>query len=115
MSSLNTKCLFQKLRKLEEKRVRYLSHLDNYRLKIHNCNGINKDTFNYLFPQDPRMVRFYLLPKIHKAGNPGRPIVSGNDLIIPPLFTSDTPIGFSWTDAYLYLVTIFSPFLDPAP
>ena len=31
MSSLNTKCLFQKLRKLEEKRVRYLSHLDNYR------------------------------------------------------------------------------------
>ena len=27
----NTKCLFQRLRKLEEKRVRYLSHLDNYR------------------------------------------------------------------------------------
>ena len=31
MSSLNTKCLFQKLCKLDEKRVRYQSHLDNYR------------------------------------------------------------------------------------
>ena len=33
---------------------------------------------NSLIPQDPRTARFYLLPKIHKAGNPGRPIVSGN-------------------------------------
>ena len=47
-------------------------------VKIHNCNGINKDMLNYLIPQDPRTARFYLLPKIHKAGNPGRPIVSGN-------------------------------------
>ena len=34
-------------------------------VKIHNCNGINNDTFNYLIPQDPRTARFYLLPKIH--------------------------------------------------
>ena len=26
----------------------------------------------------PKAGRFYLLPKIHKAGNPGRPIVSAN-------------------------------------
>ena len=47
-------------------------------VKNHNCNGINKDTFSYLIPQDPRTARFYLLPKIHKAGNLGRPIASGN-------------------------------------
>ncbi len=47
-------------------------------VKIHNANGIEKDTFNYLLPQDPRTARFYLLPKIHKPNNPGRPIVSGN-------------------------------------
>lgn len=30
-----------------------------------------------LLPQNPRTSPFYTLPKIHKAGNPGRPIVSG--------------------------------------
>jgi len=40
-------------------------------------NGhISKETGNYLTPTDPRTVRFYHLPKIHKPGNPGRPIVS---------------------------------------
>ena len=29
-------------------------------------------------PINPRVARFYLLPKIHKPGNPGRPIVSSN-------------------------------------
>ncbi len=37
---------------------------------------INKDTYKYLTPSNPRTARFYHLPKIHKAGNPGRPIVS---------------------------------------
>lgn len=27
-------------------------------------------------PKNPRTTIFYTLPKIHKAGNPGRPIVS---------------------------------------
>ena len=39
-------------------------------------NHINKDTLKYLTPTEPRTARFYHLPKIHKAGNPGRPIVS---------------------------------------
>ena len=30
----------------------------------------------YLVNHNPRTARFYLLPKIHKPGNPGRPIVS---------------------------------------
>ncbi|KAL9988930.1 hypothetical protein ACROYT_G003426 [Oculina patagonica] len=41
-------------------------------------NIINKETHRYLTPQDPKAGRFYILPKIHKPGNPGRPIVSAN-------------------------------------
>ena len=33
---------------------------------------------NYLLVDQPKAGRFYLLPKIYKAGNPGRPIVSAN-------------------------------------
>ncbi|XP_072042799.1 uncharacterized protein [Amphiura filiformis] len=32
----------------------------------------------FLSPTDSKAARFYLLPKIHKPVNPGRPIVSGN-------------------------------------
>jgi len=42
-------------------------------------NGhISKETGKYLTPTNPRTVRFYHLPKIHKPGNPGRPIVSSS-------------------------------------
>ena len=37
---------------------------------------IDKNTFDYLKPDKPKVGRFYLLPKIHKVNNPGRPIVS---------------------------------------
>lgn len=37
---------------------------------------INKDTQMLLTPRQPRTPVFYILPKIHKKGNPGRPIVS---------------------------------------
>jgi hypothetical protein len=39
---------------------------------------IDKNTFDYLKPDKPKVGRFYLLPKIHKVNNPGRPIVSAN-------------------------------------
>ena len=39
---------------------------------------IAKNTFDYLKPDKPKAGRFYLLPKIHKVNNPGRPIVSAN-------------------------------------
>jgi len=35
-------------------------------------------TNEYLIPDSPNPDRFYLLPTIHKANNPGRPIVSAN-------------------------------------
>ena len=37
---------------------------------------IDKNTFDYLNPDKPKAGPFYLLPKIHKVNNPGRPIVS---------------------------------------
>ena len=37
---------------------------------------ISEKNMAYLIVDQPKAGRFYLLPKIHKAGNPGRPIVS---------------------------------------
>ena len=39
-------------------------------------NAIDQETKDYLTPLHVRTARFYLLPKIHKPGNPGRLIVS---------------------------------------
>ena len=39
-------------------------------------NHIDKDTLKYLTPTELRTARFYHVPKIHKVGNPDRPIVS---------------------------------------
>ena len=36
------------------------------------------DTKRFLIQTDPKPGRFYILPKVHKQGNPGRPIVSSN-------------------------------------
>ena len=45
-------------------------------------NGlIDEDTLNYLHNRNPRTSTFYMLPKIHKPGNPGRPIVNSIDSI----------------------------------
>jgi hypothetical protein len=44
---------------------------------------IDKNTFDYLKPDKPKVGRFYLLPKIHKVNNPGRPIVSANTRMVP--------------------------------
>ena len=39
---------------------------------------IDKKTRKFLIPQYAWAARFYLLPKIHRPGNPGRPIVASN-------------------------------------
>ena len=38
----------------------------------------DKLTKRFLIRSYPKPRRFYILPKIHKTGNPGRPIVSSN-------------------------------------
>ena len=39
---------------------------------------IDSDVASALLVPHPKPGRFYVLPKIHKEGNPGRPIISGN-------------------------------------
>ena len=39
---------------------------------------ITEKNMRHLIVDQPKAGRFFLLPKIHKAGNPGRPIVSAN-------------------------------------
>ena len=41
-------------------------------------NIINEEIKRFLIQTDPKPGRFYILPKVHKQGNPGRPIVSSN-------------------------------------
>jgi hypothetical protein len=48
-----------------------LDHMLAMHVIDHKCH-------KYLSPVDPRPGRFYLLPKIHKKGVPGRPICSSN-------------------------------------
>jgi hypothetical protein len=54
---------------------------DNITNELNNMydNGdIDEKTLEYLIPDSSKPGRFYLLPKIHKANNPGRQIVSAN-------------------------------------
>ena len=39
---------------------------------------IDDDIKRFLIQSDPKSGRFYILPKIHKTGNPDRPIASSN-------------------------------------
>ena len=44
--------------------------------EMHDQGHISEKNMTYLIVDQHKAGRFYLLPKIHKAGNPGRPIVS---------------------------------------
>ena len=46
--------------------------------RMHKDKLINDKTKQYLIQSDVKPGRFYILPKVHKPGNPGRPIVSSN-------------------------------------
>ena len=47
--------------------------------RIHRDNLIDYETLRYLSSySEPKAGCFYILPKIHKQGNPGRPIISSN-------------------------------------
>ena len=43
---------------------------------LKNSKSINDELANSLIPDKTKTARFYLLPKIHKANNPGTPVVS---------------------------------------
>ncbi len=54
--------------------------ITKYVKDLFKFGDIDYKTLQYLLPPTPpRTPIFYLLPKIHKPGNPGRPIISGCD------------------------------------
>ena len=59
-----------------------------------NNKLIDQKTKQYLVQNDPRPGRFYVLPKIHKVNNPGRPIFFSNNhptgRISVPSYVKDT-------------------------
>ena len=46
--------------------------------RMHKEKLVNDKTKQYLIESDVKPGRFYILPKVHKPGNPGRSIVSSN-------------------------------------
>jgi hypothetical protein len=54
--------------------LKITSELNN----MYDNGDIDEKTLEYLKPDSPKPGRFYLLPKIHKANKPGRPIFSAN-------------------------------------
>ncbi|XP_041461178.1 uncharacterized protein LOC121412434 [Lytechinus variegatus] len=50
----------------------------NLRRRPNTSSHLSEKAHKFLFPTNAKPARFYLLPKIHKPGNPGRPILSGN-------------------------------------
>jgi hypothetical protein len=73
---LNNKLAYKKLDFDPSKQV--CKEIQNILDLMLEHNEIDQKCHEYLSPIDPRPGRFYLLPKIHKKGCPGRPICSSN-------------------------------------
>ena len=54
----------------------YAEEITKLLAEMKTRKAIDQETKDSLTPLHVRTARFYLLPKIHKLGNPGRPIVS---------------------------------------
>ena len=58
---------------------RIQDRIKEYTTRLFNEKLIDENTYKYLTSNpNPRAGRFYILPKIHKQGNPGRPVISSN-------------------------------------
>ena len=72
---LNNPDHYEKL--LEDPTQKFNTHINNLINQAWRLNIIGETTYNNLQTKNPRIPTFYLLPKIHKQHNPGRPIVNG--------------------------------------
>jgi hypothetical protein len=57
---------------------KFSDEITNELNNMYDNGDIDAKTLEYLIPDSPKPGRFYLLPKIHKANNQGRPIVFAN-------------------------------------
>ena len=60
----------------EDPTIKQKNKLVNILKRIKNEKGLNEDTYRKLYPTGAVSSKFYGLPKVHKPGNPLRPIVS---------------------------------------
>ena len=73
MSLLNNR---EHYRKLDENPTDiFIQEIKNVLSDMVNCRSIDKEIARGLLPADIRVSMFYILPKIHKPGNPGGLIV----------------------------------------
>jgi hypothetical protein len=59
--------------------ARYTKEVKSFIRFCSRSNHIPDKEAKYLMAYQPKLATFYMLPKIHKTGNPGRPIVSACD------------------------------------
>ena len=60
----------------EDPTERFANEMSVFLRDIRSCHVIDEETMMGLLPEEFRASWFYILPKIHKPGCPGRPIVS---------------------------------------
>ena len=63
----------------EDPTAAFSTEINSFLEEMIKRNSIDEATRKYLHCKNTRPARFYLLPKIHKPGNPGRPIVASNN------------------------------------
>ena len=63
-------------RLLEDPTERFLEEITSYLMSMFERSVLDQDMFEFLRPKDIRTSQFDILPKLHKPGTPGRPIVS---------------------------------------
>ena len=55
---------------------RFSLEIEQVLIQMTNRYSIPEELIHILVPDETGVSRFYILPKMHKPGNPGRPIVS---------------------------------------
>ena len=79
----------------------YATEIKQFVISMFERKLINKHTKDFLIPHSPKISRLYLLPKLHKVGIPGRPIVASNG--------SPTENISRFVDYYLQPLTVCIP------
>ena len=67
---------YKKLDDFEKTKKEFIKEVEASLRSLKNKEYIDDDIFKILFRSKPRTSNLYLLPKIHKKNNPGRPIIN---------------------------------------
>ena len=67
---------YKKLDNFDRIKKQFIKEVETSLRSLKNRELIDDDIFKLLFRPNPRTSNLYLLPKIHKKNNPGRPIIN---------------------------------------